>query len=177
MSNFDSRQTDCTAADNPAHLIETKEAYSDLVEQLSHLRQTAANGVPLSIDANQWVAQLAEFRQRLAQQFSAEGSYGYMSQTAGQEPSPQFDDAQDLDYSVADDARQPAGLRNQHAELYVQLSELCELVEEAQYRGTIIRDFPIYAGALQQFEESLRSHEALLAELIAHRAGRTDPTC
>lgn len=158
MSLLISRQPTVLSVDhlivNGAFLQEVKEAYSHVWENLNRLLQSCRQGLPLSIDANQWIVQLVDFRTGLEQVFRMEATYGFVRQAA-----------RGLQHSGLD----AAAVLNQHSELYVCLSELCEQIEEAQYRGTIIRDFPRYGEAFEQFYESLMDHERLESALI-HRS-------
>ena len=137
---------------NAAFLQEVKESHAELWDLLHRLRLATEQGMQLSIEANRWVMLLDEVRERLASEFSLEETYGYLSQ-AGRA-------------ACRTDA---TTLRGQHAELYVQLSELCERAEEAQYRGTIIRDFPEFAAEFRRFDQALQRHEQ--AEAAAIRMG------
>ena len=141
---------------NAAFLQEVKEAFSELWEKVRQMVQSAQEGLPLSVDLNHWVTQLTELRGHLASEFSLEETYGYITRAAK---------------PLAGSAIDPSVTRNQHAELYLQLSELCEQVEEAQYRGTLMRDFWVYTKSFYVFVDSLQQHERMEARLIEHGLG------
>lgn len=136
---------------NAAFLQEVKEAYSELWQNVRRMRVAAQEGLPLSVDLNQWVIQLTDLRGQLASEFSLEETYGYITKAA-----------QPFSTAKVD----PALTLGQHAELYLQLSEICEQVEEAQYRGTILRDFSNYAESFFSFVDALLEHERCEARLI-----------
>jgi len=146
---------------NAAFLQEIKEACSPLWERVYQLRESALNGLPLSVDVNHWVSQLTDLRAQLVNAFSLEETYGYITSASRPLAGVPFD---------------PSEVRAQHAELYMQLSELCEQVEEAQYRGTIVRDFSNYSVAFSSFADALQCHEQNEARLIEHGLGLTSRT-
>lgn len=142
---------------NAAFLQEVKEESWELWESLHRLRDaTQQMRAPLSVELNKWVSKLADVRSELATEFSLEETYGYITQVAQPYSGP---------------GRNPAATRLQHAELYLQLSELCEQIEVAQYRGTLMRDFQTYADEFQEFLEALRNHEYEEARLIQFGLG------
>ncbi len=156
MSTSVKSQTCGCVTINPAFLQEVKEAYSSVWENMHQLLDAAARGLPLSVDMNHWVAQLSSLRGQLSSEFSLEETYGYVTNAT------QVISCHNLD---------PAVTRSQHAELYLQLSELCEQVEEAQYRGTLMRDFPSYAESFFAFIDRLQAHERSEAKLIEYGLG------
>lgn len=138
---------------NAAFLQEVKESFSELWEKLSRLRSIVNFE---SMDAEQihsWVSLLADCKNLLSSEFSLEETFGYIS----------MDRASNNWERLGTDA---SDIRAQHAELYCHLMELCEQAEEAQYRGTVVRDFGQYVQAFQQFDGSLQSHERQEARLI-----------
>lgn len=141
---------------NGAFLQEIKESYSHVWDGLNRMLLSGREGLRLSIDANQWIVQLVDFRSGLEQVFRMEATYGYVRQTARRSQHAELNAAVAL---------------QQHNELYISLSELCEQFEEAQYRGTIIRDFPVCVVGFERFYESLVAHERLESELIRRSLG------
>lgn len=141
---------------NAAFLQEVKEAFAELWERIGQMEQAARRGLPLSVDLNHWVTQLSELREQLAREFSLEETYGYVTNAAHPFPGATM---------------APSMTRNQHAELYLHLSELCEQVEEAQYRGTLLRDFTNYAQTFYRFSKSLQEHESHESRLIEQGLG------
>lgn len=151
MSTYLKKQACGHVTINAAFLQEVKEAYSELWQKVHTMKSAAQNGLPLSVELNQWVVHLTELRSQLATEFSLEETYGYVTRAARPFSSTTVD---------------PALTRGQHAELYLQLSEICEQVEEAQYRGTIMRDFAVFANSFSAFVNSLLEHERFEARLI-----------
>lgn len=156
MSTSLKKQTCGVVTINAAFLQEIKEACSPLSDRVYQLRESALNGLPLSVDLNQWVSQLTDLRAQLVNAFGLEETYGYITSASKPFSWVPFD---------------PSEVRGQHAELYMQLSELCEQVEEAQYRGTILRDFSIYSEAFSSFADAFQSHEKHEAQLIEQGLG------
>ncbi len=141
---------------NAAFLQEVKEAYSAMWESLRQLRESSRMQAPLSLDLNKWVSMLSELRSELGSEFNLEETYGYITQAVNPYIGPCVN---------------PMKTRSQHAGLYIQLRELCEQVEEAQYRGTLMRDFRQYADEYFQFDRALQDHEREEGRLIEHGLG------
>ena len=140
-----------TTVVNAAFLQEVKESNLQLWTTLRELRAIEADAAEPREASRDFVAALSELRDHIGLQFSLEETYGFI------EGSPTTST-----FGVA----QASTAKTQHRELYLQLHEICEQVEEAQYRGTIARDLPIYLGAFEQFDLAFKAHEDLESELI-----------
>ncbi|MCA9129822.1 MAG: hypothetical protein KDB22_22200 [Planctomycetales bacterium] len=136
---------------NAAFLQEVKESNFVLWEVLNDLRELARSKDFSNVAIHKFVSQLASLRDGIGVQFSLEETYGFF------EGVPRF-------AAIAMGNAKHA--RDQHRELYLHLHEICERAEEAQYRGTIARDLPIFLGAFEGFDDAFRAHEQLEAELI-----------
>ena len=99
---------------------------------------------------------LNELRDSVALEFSLEETYGYIQ------------GSRLVNYVTAARATQA---QRQHGELYLQLHELLERAEEAQYRGTISRDFAEFTLAAAEFLDALQAHEQLESDLIRQGFG------
>ncbi len=135
---------------NAAFLQEVKDSNLQLWSVLRELREIRIGDEPREA-ARQLVDKLSELRDSIGLEFSLEETYGFITGIPQVQP---------IGVANADTAK------NQHRELYLQLHEICEQAEEAQYRGTIGRDLPMYLGAFESFDTSFRAHEELEAELI-----------
>ncbi|MEC8553518.1 MAG: hypothetical protein VXZ82_00785 [Planctomycetota bacterium] len=147
--------TTTTTIANAAFLQEVKESNSQLWVLLKDLRELNVADKTLE-NSKQFVTKLGELRDSIALEFSLEETYGFIDGV------PMSSGLGLVDAGKA---------KVQHRELYLQLHETCEEVEEAQYRGTIGRDLAIYFGAFEQFDDSLRAHEDFEAELIRSGLG------
>lgn len=136
---------------NAAFLQEVKESNPDLWAILRDLRALDESGLDSKEASRVLVEKLNDLRDCIGLQFSLEETYGFI------EGSPL---SMQIGVANAETAKM------QHRELYLQLHELCEEAEEAQYRGTISRDLPMYLGAFEVFDGALRAHEDLEEELI-----------
>lgn len=136
---------------NAAFLQEVKDANPRMWSTVRELRTIQASQSDSRESARRLVDLLSELRDCIALQFSLEETYGFIECAPH---SPQFGAA---DAQTA---------RTQHRELYLQLHEIVEQAEEAQYRGTIERDLPMFVGAFESFDTSFRAHEELEEELI-----------
>ncbi|MEM7476737.1 MAG: hypothetical protein AAF483_17270 [Planctomycetota bacterium] len=139
-----------TTIANAAFLQEVKESNFELWSILSELREIDFSDASRETTSN-FVHKLTELRDSVALEFSLEETYGFVDGV------PSLNSFGLGDASLA---------KSQHRELYLQLQEICEQTEEAQYRGTIARDLQIYAGAFEQFDSCFRAHENYEAELI-----------
>ncbi len=136
---------------NAAFLQEVKDSNLQLWGVLRELREIRIGDRDSKEASRQLVNWLGELRDCIALEFSLEETYGFI------ESSPQTG-------SIG--AGSAARAKMQHRELYLQLHEICEQAEEAQYRGTIGRDLPMYLGAFEEFDACFRAHEELESELI-----------
>ena len=149
--------TSTTTVVNAAFLQEVKDSNVELWSVLRDLRELSKSCTEESAEcielSHKLVDQLSLLRDCIGLEFSLEETYGFI------------EGAQSFQIPTANADR----AKSQHRELYLQLHEICEKAEEAQYRGTISRDLPIYFGAFEQFDSSFTEHEAMETELI--RAG------
>jgi hypothetical protein len=157
-----SRKTsgNCIVLINAAFLQEVKESFSELWEKIAVLRSMTSSQITDSEQIHHWVKLLAECKKELSSEFSLEETFGYISLDRATNTWEKLD-------------RDASDVRAQHAELYCHLTELCEQVEEAQYRGTIVRDFQQYIEAFQTFDAAFRSHEQQEARFIEIGLGIT----
>ncbi len=137
---------------NAAFLQELKDSNTALWSTLRALRSIDVHLADVREATKLFVTKLGELRDCLAFQFSLEETYGYLEGVKDNRVRWQLSDA--------------AEAKRQHSDLYLQIHELCEQAEEAQYRGTIGRDFAIYLGAFETFDLCLSAHEDLEAQLI-----------
>ncbi|MCA9133433.1 MAG: hypothetical protein KDA45_09775 [Planctomycetales bacterium] len=136
---------------NAAFLQEVKESNLQLWAVLRQIRDLATSDLDARELSRQLVESIGELRDCIALEFSLEETYGFID-GAGPLAGIGIPDA-----SIA---------KIQHRELYLQLHELCEQAEEAQYRGTIGRDIALYMRSFQKFDSAFRAHEELESELI-----------
>lgn len=139
---------------NAAFLQEVKDSNLRLwavLHELHDLYALKSESDDASSQARQLVALMSELRDSIALEFSLEETYGFI------EGASRVNGLGMPDASLA---------KLQHRELYLQLSELCEQVEEAQYRGTIARDLQSYLERFARFDEAFYSHEEFESELM-----------
>ncbi|MEZ6138598.1 MAG: hypothetical protein R3C53_27255 [Pirellulaceae bacterium] len=138
---------------NAAFLQEVKDSNLQLWTCLRELREVKYAEDSEPIEASRvFVNLLGELRDCIALEFSLEETYGFIEGAT-----------QSLvGFGLAD----ASTAKMQHRELYLQLHEICEQAEEAQYRGTISRDLAMFIGAFEKFDDCFRAHEDLEAELI-----------
>lgn len=139
---------------NAAFLQEVKDSNLRLwavLHQLHELNALRRETDDARSQAHELVALMSELRDSIALEFSLEETYGFIEGA-----------------SRAGGLGMPdAGLAKiQHRELYLQLTELCEQVEEAQYRGTIARDLQSYLDSFTRFDEAFYTHEEFESELM-----------
>ncbi|MFO0942814.1 MAG: hypothetical protein U0930_18920 [Pirellulales bacterium] len=141
---------------NAAFLQEVKEAHSQVWETLYTLRVIAQQATVTDAEIHLWVSKLTEFRRQLSTEFALEETYGYISSTQRQHINVGVD---------------PSVTLKQHRELYLQMLEVCERVEESQYVGTVVRDFRLHVACFQEFDASLSEHERLESLMIREGLG------
>ncbi len=136
---------------NAAFLQEVKDSNVRLWSVLHELRELRVGTVESRTMAHDMVELMGELRDSIALEFSLEETYGFIEGAS----------------RIGGLGMPDAGMSKiQHRELYLQLNELCEQVEEAQYRGTIARDLPIYLESFQRFDLAMHAHEEFESELI-----------
>ncbi len=144
-------KTTCTTIVNAAFLQEVKETNAELWCLLDTIRELCSSQLARRELAGIFVERLGCLRDSLGMQFSLEETYGFIENGR---PA--------LHFGVGT----AASAKVQHRELYLQLHDLCEQIEEAQYRGTIVRDLQVYLDAFAEFDDAFRAHEELESELI-----------
>jgi len=149
-SNFTKSKT--TTSVNAAFLQEVKDHNVQLWSTLRELRNVEAFCVDPIAASAQFVTLISRLRELLSLQFSLEDTYGYINAAPTHFQLPAAVNA--------------AAAKSQHCELYLQIHELCEQAEEAQYRGTISRDLDTFFNLFELLDESLQAHEDAEAELI-----------
>ncbi len=136
---------------NAAFLQEVKDSNLKLWSVLRELREIEVGNLEPRELSREFVELLSELRDAISLEFSLEETYGFIEGAS----------------RIGGIGMPDAGLAKiQHRELYLQLHELCEQVEEAQYRGTISRDISMYLETFDRFDSVLRAHEEFEAELI-----------
>lgn len=136
---------------NPAFLQEIKESNQELWDTLHKVRQTCDSDEPRAEIAKRLVRLLDQLRDHLALQFSLEESYGYIA-------CPSI-----IEHRISEMAQRA---HSQHCRLFLQLSELCELAEELQYRGFAGDEVERLIGETEAFDEALQLHERCEDDLI-----------
>ena len=147
-----------TTVVNAAFLQEVKDSNEELWIVFKQLRRIAPSSNDPKTCCKQLVDCLSELRDCVGLQFSLEETYGFITAAC---------ESKAASLLNAEHARQ------QHRELYLQLHELCEQAEEAQYRGTIGRDLNTLLTAFQHFDECFEAHEQLEADLIRDGLGNS----
>jgi cysteinyl-tRNA synthetase len=147
--------TDFQGMVNAAFLQEVKESNPHLWSVLHDLRRIRNRRYSRIRKAREFAKLLEELRDDLALEFSLEETYGFVGGIA---PSEKM-------------CREARTAREQHRELYLHLLEICESVEECQYRGTIARDLEKLLDEFDGFDTALRAHEKLEADMIRSSLG------
>ncbi len=141
---------------NAAFLQEVKDSNVQFWSNLDDLKHLLASEGQPREQSVLLVRILNELRDSIALEFSLEDTYGYI------------EGSRLVNYVNAARATQA---RRQHGELYLQLHEILERAEEAQYRGTISRDFAEFITACEEFLDSMQAHEQLESDLIRQGFG------
>ncbi|QDV24752.1 hypothetical protein [Aureliella helgolandensis] len=142
---------------NAAFLQEVKDSNYELWATLHELRELVETN-ETGDSCRKFVLSLEHLRDSLALEFSLEETYGYIT------------GARVLRTDATGDAE---CTRRQHGALYLQLQEICEQAEEAEYRGTIARDLAELMEAYAAFDSSFLAHEALEARVIDASLGKS----
>lgn len=154
----DVRTQQHTTVVNAAFLQEVKDSNEELWTVLDQIRLIEPAKQENKACCKRLVDCLSELRDCVGLQFSLEETYGFITAAC---------ESKAASLLNAEEARQ------QHRELYLQLHELCEQAEEAQYRGTIGRDLGNYLEAFERFDACFEAHEQLEADLIQDGLGNT----
>lgn len=139
---------------NAAFLQEVKDSNLRLwavLHELHDLNALGSTADDARAQAHELVALMSELRDSIALEFSLEETYGFI------EGASRVGGLGMPDASLA---------KLQHRELYLQLTELCEQIEEAEYRGTIARDLQTYLDCFTRFDEAFYTHEEFESELM-----------
>ncbi len=136
---------------NAAFLQEVKDANVNFWSNIRDLRNLIVEGQATRDDGLRLVKLLGELRTSLATEFSLEETYGYIT---GMRP------------SAIDAESKAAKARQQHRDLYLGLHEICELAEEAEYRGTIVDELPAFYHRCETFLTDLDLHESFESEIV-----------
>ncbi|QDS90415.1 hypothetical protein EC9_46230 [Rosistilla ulvae] len=136
---------------NPAFLQEIKESNHDLWSTLHEVRQTCDEGGSRAEIAKRLVRLLDQLRDHLSLQFALEESYGYIECPGV------------IERRISEAAERAQG---QHCRLFLQLTDLCELAEELQYRGFAASEVERLIGETEAFDVALQQHERCEDELI-----------
>ena len=136
---------------NGAFLQEVKDANVELWQAMHNMRGLINEPADVFLASKELVELLGMLKKLLGRQFALEETYGYLRS----------------DYSSGINNSGASLARRQHQDLYLRIHELCEQAEEAQYRGTAQREFDVLVGMAAEFDEALRAHEELEAELIS----------
>lgn len=141
---------------NAAFLQEVKDANLQFWQNVHDFKRLLNSGAGPIEHASKLVKLLGELRGSMAVEFSLEETYGYI----------------DGSYSVHSVSAAKASVaKRQHRDLYLSLHEISESAEEAQYRGTIVEDFPQLLSDCQEFLTLLETHEKHESELIRYELG------
>lgn len=140
-----------TSVVNAAFLQEVKESNFELWGLFRSLREVKSQEWDVREVSRRFVDDLNDLRDSVGLQFSLEETYGFIEGLPAN--------------SIIGIASANAA-RMQHCDLYLQIHELCEKAEEAQYRGTISRDLDEYLEQFASFDAAFRAHEELEQELI-----------
>jgi hypothetical protein len=141
---------------NAAFLQEVKDSHLQFWSDLDDLKHLLASDSEPREQSIQLVRILNDLRDSIALEFSLEDTYGYIQ------------GSRFANYVAAARATQA---RRQHGELYLQLHEILERAEEAQYRGTISRDYAEFVTACEEFLDAMQAHEELESDLIRQGFG------
>lgn len=139
-----------TVTVNAAFLQEIKEVNQELWQQLAGLRHRCQRPLAPGM-CRQLVEQLAEVRDQLALHFALEEAYGY------------FDDPVDVAPQLC---RQADALRNEHREIYSQLSDLVDRAERMLYQEKLAALAVWIGSVFLEFDVRLRRHEERENDLI-----------
>jgi hypothetical protein len=141
---------------NAAFLQEVKDSNIQFWQNVHDFKRLLHQSAELSELSAKLVRLLSELRDSMALEFSLEETYGYI----------------EGNYAASSVSAHKAGqAKQQHRELYLQLHEISESAEEAQYRGTIVEDFAAIVMVCKEFLTALEAHEQHESELIRYELG------
>ncbi len=151
-----SASTVATTMVNAAFLQEVKDSNLCFWQKMHDFKRAVATESLGSDQASVLVRLLGELRDSMALEFSLEETYGYIEGSQS---------------NASATAAKATAAKKQHCELYLQLHEISESAEEAQYRGTIANEYPSLVAACKEFISKLEQHERLESELIRYELG------
>lgn len=140
---------------NAAFLQEVKDSNLQFWQNVHDFKRLLNQSADISELSAKLVRLLGELRDSLALEFSLEETYGYIEGVSTGSVS----------------ARKADEAKHQHRELYLQLHEISENAEEAQYRGTINQDYAEIVASCRAFMNSLDAHEKHESDLIHYELG------
>lgn len=141
---------------NAAFLQEVKDSNLQFWQNLHDFKRLLSAPDEVQELSQKLVKLLSELRDSMALEFSLEETYGYIDGT----------------YCATSISATRAGqAKRQHRELYLQLHEISESAEEAQYRGTICQDCVNLVTICREFLAALETHEKQESELIRYELG------
>jgi hypothetical protein len=141
---------------NAAFLQEVKDSNLQFWQNVHDFKRLLNHSAEVHDQSARLVRLLSELRDSIALEFSLEETYGYI-------------DGNCSGNSLS--GRKAGQAKRQHRELYLQLHEISESAEEAQYRGTIVQDFPALVVVCKEFLAALEEHEKHESELIRFELG------
>ena len=140
---------------NAAFLQEVKDSNLQFWQNVHDFKRLLNQSADLFEQSAKLVRLLSELRDSLALEFSLEETYGYIEGIS----------TGSVSALKADEAKR------QHRDLYLQLHEISESADEAQYRGTIIRDYAALVVVCKEFLTALEAHEKHESDLIRYELG------
>lgn len=147
--------TATTTMVNAAFLQEVKDSNLQFWQNVHDFKRLLNQSADPSEQSAKLVRLLSELRDSLALEFSLEETYGYIEGIS----------------SGSVSARKADEAKRQHRELYLQLHEIAESAEEAQYRGTILQDYASLIVLCREFLNALDAHEKHESDLIHYELG------
>lgn len=140
---------------NAAFLQEVKDSNLQFWQNVHDFKRLLNHSSDLFEQSGKLVRLLSELRDSMALEFSLEETYGYIEGIG----------------SGSVSARRADEAKRQHRDLYLQLHEISENAEEAQYRGTIMQDYAAIIVLCREFLAALEAHEKHESELIHYELG------
>jgi iron-sulfur cluster repair protein YtfE (RIC family) len=141
-----------TVTINAAFLQEIKEDNEHLHQLLAEVHEMCEACLPARIRPRRFAELLAELRDQLAMHFSLEEAFGYL----------------DVPESVTSGLSERAkSLRNQHVELYEEISSVAETAADILFRNGHFRGVRQVVRRFRNFHSRLQDHETQENKLIA----------
>ena len=141
---------------NAAFLQEVKDSNLQFWQNVHDFKRLLNQSAEVLELSTKLVRLLSELRDSMALEFSLEETYGYIEGNCNGR-------------SVS--ACKAGQAKRQHRELYLQLHEISESAEEAQYRGTIVQDYAALVVVCKEFLTALEAHEKHESDLIRFELG------